>query len=460
VSKFEKAIFLGYSAFRILFYFQLEEKMPPTTDTKKRKPVLSVFLSLISMGLGQVYNGELLRGIILKVALLFSLCLFAIAVFKSPKELFLWIAVIVFFLLLKLYSLFQAFSASRRLGTNYTLKKFNKSYFYVLITFLFLVLNVASPLLIAKFSLREMTPYHPFRSAGAKQHYLTFYDGIARDWPVDSEERMIKTSHGNTYVRISGPIEAPPLVLMHGAGATSLSWMPNIKALSQSYRTYAVDNIYDFGRSVFTKIFKVPDDFVGWMDELFTALDLGDNINLMGLSYGGWLTSQYAVKHPERLDKIVLLAPAATVLPLGPGFLGPALLSILPHRHFVKKGMETILADLWKKDEAGREYAEYWVDHVDLSFRSFKPKMTVSPTVLTDEELRSLKMPVLFLVGENEKIYSPHKAAERLKSIAPQIITEIIPGAGHDLSVVQADMVNQKILDFLEKTETPTFPLQ
>jgi pimeloyl-ACP methyl ester carboxylesterase len=418
---------------------------------KKRTPILSAFLSLISMGLGQVYNGELFKGIMLKAALLISLCLFAIVVFKSPKELLLWTGVIVFFLFLKLYSMVQAFFKSHRLGTNYTLKKFNKSYLYVLVTVVFLVLNVALPLLIAKYSLGDLTPYHPFRSEGAKQRYLAFYDKIAEDWPVDSEARMIETSYGQTFVRISGPIDAPPLVLMHGANATSLSWMPNIKALSQSYRTYAVDNIYELGRSVFTQIFKVPGDYVDWMDELLLALDLDSDINMIGMSYGGWLTSQYAINHPEKLDNIVLLTPAATVLPLGPGFLGPALLSILPHRHFVKKGMETILADLWKKDEAGRAYAENWVDHMDLGLRSFKPKMMASPTVLTDAELKSLKMPVLFLVGENEKIYSAEEAVARLKEVAPHIKWEIIPGAGHDLPVVRAELVNQKILNFLEK---------
>lgn len=418
---------------------------------KKRKPVLSAFLSLISIGLGQIYNGEVFKGILLKISLLFSLCLFAILVFKSPKELLLWSVVIIFFLLLKLYSMAQAFTKSRRLGANYSLKKFNKSYFYALVIIVFLVMNVAFPLLIAKVALSEMTSYHPFRSERAKQRYLEFYDAIAKDWPVESETRMIDTSYGQTFVRISGPVDAPPLVLMHGANATSLSWMPNIEALSQSYRTYAVDNIYEFGRSVFTKKFKIPNNFVDWMEELFSALELSSDINMIGMSYGGWLTSQYAINHPEKLDNIVLLAPAATVLPLGPGFLKPALLSILPHRHFVKKGMETILADLWKKDESGRAYAENWVDHLDIGLRSFKPKMTVSPTVLSDEELRSLKMPVLFMVGENEKIYPPYEAVERLKSIAPQIKTEIISGAGHDLSVVQAEMVNQKILDFLAK---------
>jgi len=107
---------------------------------------------------------------------------------------------------------------------------------------------------------------------------------------------------------------------------------------------------------------------------------------------------------------------------------------------------------LWKKDDVGRAYAEKWVDHLDLGLRSFKPKMLVSSTVLSDDELRSLKMPVFFMVGENEKIYPAHIAVERLKSTAPQIKTEIIPGAGHDLSVVKAELVNQKILDFLEKS--------
>ncbi len=421
------------------------------TRKKKRKPVFAALMSLISMGLGQIYNGEIFRGILLKITLLFSLCLFAILVFKSSEELLLWLAVIVIFIFLKLYSMIQAFLKSRRLDTNYVLKRFNKSYFYALVTVVFLALNVALPLLIAKLALAEMTPYHPFRSESAKQRYLDFYDEIAKDWPVESKTRMIDTSYGQTFVRISGPDWAPSLVLMHGANATSLSWIPNIEALSRSYRTYAVDNIYDFGRSVFTQKFKIPEDLVKWMDELFSALNLGGNFNLMGMSYGGWLTSQYALNHPDRVNQIVLLAPAATVLPLGPGFLKPALLSILPHRNFINKAMHVVLEDLWRKDDTSRTFAEDWVNHLDLGLRSFKPKMMVSPTVLTDEELKALKMPVLFVVGENEKIYSAREAVERLKTKAPHIQVKIIPDAGHDLTAVQAEMVNQVILDFLEK---------
>ena len=61
-------------------------------------------------------------------------------------------------------------------------------------------------------------------------------------------------------------------------------------------------------------------------------------------------------------------------------------------------------------------------------------------------------MPVLFLVGENEKLYPAEKAIQRLDSLAPHIQTEIIPEAGHDLVIVQNEKVNKKVLDFLMKT--------
>jgi pimeloyl-ACP methyl ester carboxylesterase len=75
----------------------------------------------------------------------------------------------------------------------------------------------------------------------------------------------------------------------------------------------------------------------------------------------------------------------------------------------------------------------------------------VNPTVLTDEELRSLKVPTLFMVGENEKIYSPHEALKRLNGVAPQIQTKLIMNAGHDLTMTQTEDVDNFILEFLSQ---------
>jgi len=263
---------------------------------------------------------------------------------------------------------------------------------------------------------------------------------------------MVNTSYGQTFARIGGPSGAPPLVLLHGIGGNSLQWMLNIAALSEIYRTYAVDNIYDYGRSVYTKAIKSSDDFVNWLDEFFSVLELGNNINLIGLSYGGWIASQYALRFQNRLNKIVLLAPACTVLPLSSKWIFRAVLCVVPHKCFTKSFIYWLLEDLAQKDEAGRAIIDEHVDESFLALRSFKTKRMVNPSVLTDKEFQSINVPTLYLVGENEKIYSAQKAIERINAVAPQIKTEVIPHAGHDLTIVQAAMLNKKILEFLHQS--------
>lgn len=421
---------------------------------KKRKPVLSAFLSLISLGLGQVYNGEILKGILLKVTLFISIGLYMLLNVKTARGLFFLSVLFVLYFMMKIYSMVQAYIKSQKLGTSYRLKKFNKTYVYVLVTVIFLALNLFFLLAIPQWALVEKTSYHPFRSAKAKERYMELYDSRAKDWPVESETRMIDTSFGPTFVRISGPSDARPLVLIPGAGTTSLMWIPNIKPLAESFRTYAVDNIYDFGRSVFRRKLKVPEDFVQWLDELFDALELGGHINIIGLSYGGWITSQYALRYQDRLDGIVLLAPAATVANFSWGFIkGGIRLWLWPYRSSYRKFMAWALGDLAQNSKEGLKLIEEETELEYVAMRSFKPKMLVSPTVLTDEEWRSLKVPTLYMVGDDEVIYAVtiEEVVKRLKKIAPQIETELIPNAGHGFNALQAETVNKKILEFLQQ---------
>jgi pimeloyl-ACP methyl ester carboxylesterase len=297
---------------------------------------------------------------------------------------------------------------------------------------------------------------HPFRSTEAKTEYLARYDEAAKTWPVSSEGKMVDTSYGQTFVRISGSVDAPPLVLLPGAGSCSLQWIPNIASLSEGHRTYAVDTLINtgcVGRSVYTRAITGPDDVVKWLDDLFSALDLEDNINLLGASYGGWPASQYALHAPDRLNKMILLAPAGTVLPFRRGYLlRTILLSLLPRRNTYIRFFKWCFKDLAQKDV---RLLEAIADEFLVSVRCFEPvnpKQLPSLTALNDEELQRIKAPTLFLVGENEVLYSAQKAVQRLNEVAPQICTEVIPDAGHDLLLVQTEMVNQKIVEFLAQS--------
>lgn len=297
----------------------------------------------------------------------------------------------------------------------------------------------------------QKSSHYPFKSVEAKERYLDHYEQRSRKWPVAYEDQMIRTSQGETFVRISGDDDAPPLILIPSAGATSLLWIPNVEMLADRFKIYAIDNIYDFGRSRNTQPLKTPKDLMIWLDELFDALALENNINLMGLSYGGWITSQYALHAPERLHKVVLIAPAATIIQLPGEWAWRGILSAIPNKFIMKKVMvEWAFKDLAAKGDAASQTAiNDLMDDAILAIKSFKFKMPIHPTVLSDDELERIRIPALFLVGENEVIYPAQDATGRLNSVAPHIKTEIIPDAGHDLTVVQSKLVNTKIMEFL-----------
>ncbi len=276
----------------------------------------------------------------------------------------------------------------------------------------------------------------------------------AEAWPVPSETRLLETPSGQTYVRMSGNLTDPPLVLLPGSRGTSLTWIPNIAALSAQYRTYALDSIYDFGLSVRRWNIKKPKELVTWLDEVLAVLAPKGPLSLVGLSLGGWVASQYALHHPERLYKVVFLAPAVTVQPVSFSLILRGLFTVIPFTSFRRRFYYWLLQDSVQSGETGRAYVDQAVADWAVAERCFKPLPLVNATLLDDQTLAGFRVPSLFLVGEHEKIYSARKAVERLNSVAPQIKTEVISHAGHDLWFVQAEIVTKKILEFLGTPET------
>ena len=295
---------------------------------------------------------------------------------------------------------------------------------------------------------QDKQDFHPFKSHKAKEAYLTYYDEKASHWPVVSEKKYANTSFGQTFVRISGPKNGPSLVLLPGDTVNSLDWMPLIEKLSKDYRTYALDSIYDNGRSIYTRPIKSPDDFVQWLDEFFTELEL-DRINLIGYSYGGWQASLYALSYPERLSKLILLSP--TGLRPRIKLIIRAILQYVFHTHYiVKKYFYWMYADSVRKNEESKKYVDEMLVEEMLARKCFKKRKFVNPTVLSDEDWQNLKVPTLFLTGENEVIYSAEKAIQHLDNLAPNVKTVITSDAGHDLPIVKPEWVTTEVLKFLK----------
>jgi pimeloyl-ACP methyl ester carboxylesterase len=163
------------------------------------------------------------------------------------------------------------------------------------------------------------------------------------------------------------------------------------------------------------------------------------------VSFGGWLAAEYALRFPKRVNKLVLLAPACTVLRFSGEFLIRLTLAAVGGPRLMRSVYRWMFADTVRQDA---KWLDEELDRI-ATIRLQRRKLPF-PNVWTDAQWGALSVSTLFLVGEHETIYSADKAVRRLKRVAPQITVELIPGAGHDLTIAQAKMINRKILEFLK----------
>lgn len=103
--------------------------------------------------------------------------------------------------------------------------------------------------------------------------------------------------------QVSGPPEAPPLVLLHALGEDAADWDVVAPVLARGWRVYALD-LRGHGRSDWPGDYSLQlmrDDVLGFVDAL--ALD---RVNLMGHSMGGIVAYLFAAEYPRRVDRLVL----------------------------------------------------------------------------------------------------------------------------------------------------------
>ncbi|HEX3406212.1 MAG TPA: alpha/beta fold hydrolase [Caulobacteraceae bacterium] len=140
-----------------------------------------------------------------------------------------------------------------------------------------------------------------FKTDAGEARYRAAYAAALGDWPVPFEALDIETQLGPTHVIASGPPSslpgAPPLILLPSFAGTALSWRPNIAALSQRHRCYAIDVIGQPGRSLARRRIEAPDDYAPWMAELLDGLGVARAV-FVGCSFGGFLAARQALWAP------------------------------------------------------------------------------------------------------------------------------------------------------------------
>ncbi len=285
---------------------------------------------------------------------------------------------------------------------------------------------------------------------------------LERDGAENAPGEFTELENGLVHYQLVGPKDAPLIVLIHGFSVPLYVWDPTALALEEAgYQVLSFD-LYGRGYSARPDVEYDLDLFVDQLDELITNLELQSPTVVAGLSMGGPIAARYASLHPAEVAGVILIAPEVSptswkdIFPLNLPVVGDYLMAAV---------MEPlILPKLQAADFVHPENYPDWESkyRVQLRYRgtgrallsTIRNLTSLDPTIeyrhLGDEGL-----PVLLIWGKKDATIGADQIS-LLQSLVPDIQTLVVPDAGHLPHYEQADLVNPRLVQFLEEV----FPRQ
>jgi pimeloyl-ACP methyl ester carboxylesterase len=289
-----------------------------------------------------------------------------------------------------------------------------------------------------------MTVQSLYRTPAGEKAVVALYDTALARWPVAYETMTLPTRHGDTFVITSGQDDAPPLILLHGAGTNSAIWAGDVTEYSRHYRVYAVDLLGEAGKSAPNRPAWDSPAYAEWLEDVLNALQIHQAV-LVGISQGGWTALKFAVYQPERVAKLVLLCPGG-IVPDRASFLIRALGYMLLGQSGVRRMIRMLYGS--------QPIPEGVEDIIAVMMSNFKARIGKLP-IFSDGELRRLTMPALLIGGTQDPLRDMDKIAARLGHFVPGLEVSIIPGAGHVLPPTTERVLSFLLVEHREPVSEP-----
>jgi pimeloyl-ACP methyl ester carboxylesterase len=261
-----------------------------------------------------------------------------------------------------------------------------------------------------------------FKTQQGKTAVMKFYDSQLEQWNVPYDTMNVNTRYGNTFIITCGGGSAPPLILLHGSGMNSCMWLEDAREYSRSHRVYIVDIPGEAGRSDENQLQLKGPYYEDWLLDIFDALAI-EKAELIGISFGAWLSIKFTICYPGKVSKLVLLSPLG-ISPQKKCFLFILMSCMI----LGKRGIDK----LYDKINSNLAVPEEMLKYQKLIGDNFNTRNELIP-LFSDTELKRLVMPVIMFVGDKDIIIHSEKTAKRLKSLVPHAKINILPGVGHTL---------------------------
>ncbi|MEO3474993.1 alpha/beta fold hydrolase [Roseomonas sp. CAU 1739] len=246
--------------------------------------------------------------------------------------------------------------------------------------------------------------------------------------------RFMEVAGVTLHIRDTGPRDGPPILMLHGFGASLHSWDGWAALLSERFRVIRIDmpgfaltgadptDDYSDARSVAV--------LAALLDMLGVA-----QADVIGNSMGGRIAWRFALAQPARVRRLVLVSPdgfASPGRPYGPPEAVPAMLRLLPWvlpRAMVRGTLAPAYGDPTRMSEAEVDRAHDLLRAPGVR-RAILDRM--AQTALEDPRpsLPHLAMPVLLVWGELDRMI-PASHAQDWVAVMPRAELVLLPGLGH-----------------------------
>ncbi len=243
------------------------------------------------------------------------------------------------------------------------------------------------------------------------------------------------------YYEISGPEGAQPVIFLHGAGGNHVSWWQQVPHFNKTYRCVSIDH-RGFGRTL-DPTGEGSTRFVDDLEGLLTHLGF-DKVALVAQSMGGRTALGFTVRHPERVQALVMAdtwgffdwpeqlerarvlreATANSGDPLIVRAVGPTFRAAEPVRTFLYQQIGGLNPP--------------------------RPEAPNDPKAATPKQVAALKNPILMIEGEEDDVVHP-PLMEAFHALIPGSEYVTVPKAGHSVYFENARQFNDLVGTFLAR---------
>jgi len=311
-------------------------------------------------------------------------------------------------------------------------------------------------ILIAAMACLSLACSHPYQNLAPMQSMQNDLQ-----YPFEVKRQALSSGAEVAYIDEG---RGRPIILVHGLGSYIPAWKKNIEALKNNYRIIALD-LPGYGKSS-----KGP-----WSGSLEfyteTVMELADSLGIEkftmgGHSMGGQVTLVAALQYPERIEKLILAAPAgfeefhngekewfrSVATPSLTLYVKPKQIqeNVFVNFHDFPQDAEFMI-----KDRIAMRDAEDFEGYAYIVAQSIKA-MVDRPVL---DYLPLIEQPVLIFFGENDRLI-PNRflTGGETETIArqghekiPNSTLYMVPEAGHFVQFEKADFFNEKVNEFLKK---------